>query len=168
MRIRDYLTADRIDLRLDAPGKAPAIERLVTLVGRSLGLADAAPILDEVLRREEILSTGVGDGIAIPHAAIDGFTDPVIALGVSKRGIDYGALDQKPVHVLFLLVWPRAAPGMQLKALARIARLGRQEDLATRLQAAESPEEALAFLIAEDERADFESPPFPKAATPSL
>src|SRR5262245_50582632 len=84
MRIRDYLTPDRIDLRLDAPAKAPAIERLVMLVARSLGLADPAPILDEVLRREEILSTGVGDGIAIPHAAIDGFADPVIALGVSK------------------------------------------------------------------------------------
>jgi mannitol/fructose-specific phosphotransferase system IIA component (Ntr-type) len=168
MRIRDYLTPERIDLRLDATSKATAIERLVTLVARSLGLTDSAPLLSEVMRREEILSTGVGDGIAIPHAAIDGFTDPVIALGMSRRGIDYGALDQKPVHVLFLLVWPRAAPGLQLKALARIARLGRQEDLAARLLAAASPEEALAFIVSEDERADQGSPSPPKAPTPSL
>jgi mannitol/fructose-specific phosphotransferase system IIA component (Ntr-type) len=168
MRIRDYLTPGRIDLRLDSTPKAPAIERLVTLVARSLGIADPGPIFHEVMRREEILSTGVGDGIAIPHAGVDGFSDPVIALGVSPRGIEYGALDQKPVHVLFLLLWPRSAPGLQLKALARIARLGRQVDLAARLQAARSPEEALHVIITEDERADSGSPPPPKAPMPSL
>lgn len=166
MRIREYLTPDRIDLGLDSATKAVAIERLVTRLVHSLGMADPQAVLSQVLRREEILSTGVGDGIAIPHAGVD-VTAPAIALGVSPAGIDYGALDQKPVHVLFLLVWPGDQPGLQLKALARIARLGRQEDLVARLTAAKTPAEALAFITTIDERADFESAP-PKAPTPSL
>ena len=166
MRIRDYLTPDRIDLGLDSATKAQAIERLVARLATSLGLPDPQAVLHEVNRREEILSTGVGDGIAIPHAGI-GVTAPAIALGVARTGIDYGALDQKPVHVLFLLVWPSDQPGLQLKALARIARLGRQEDLVTRLTQAKTPADALAVIVALDERADLESAP-PKASTPSL
>ena len=166
MRIRDYLTPDRIDLGLDSATKSLAIERLVSRLARSLGLPDPQAVLTEVLRREEILSTGVGDGLAIPHAGV-GVTAPAIALGVSPRGIDYGALDQKPVHVLFLLVWPGDQPGLQLKALARIARLGRQEDLVARLTAAKTPADALQIITALDERADLESAPR-SAPTPSL
>ncbi len=159
MRISDYLTRDRIALDLDARPKTAVLGGLVSMLAASLGLPDREPLLAEVLRRESIMSTGIGDGIAIPHAAVDGIVGPAIAIGIAPGGIDFESVDAKPVHVIFLLVGNRDAPGLQLKALARIARLTREPGFIASLTAAGTPEAALALIAAEDARAEEVPPP---------
>jgi PTS system nitrogen regulatory IIA component len=159
MRISDYITRDRIALDLDAGPKTAVLGRLVSMLAASLGLRDHEPLLAEVLRRESIMSTGIGDGIAIPHAAADGIGDTAIVLGIAPDGIDFESVDGKPVHVIFLLVGSREAPGLQLKALARIARLTREPGFIAHLAAAATPEAALALIAAEDARAEEVPPP---------
>jgi mannitol/fructose-specific phosphotransferase system IIA component (Ntr-type) len=159
MRISDYLTRDRIALDLDAGPKTAVLGRLVSMLAASLGLPDHEPLLAEVLRRESIMSTGIGDGIAIPHAAADGIAGPAIAIGIAPAGIDFESVDGKPVHVIFLLVGSRDAPGLQLKALARIARLTREPGFIASLTAARTPEAALALIAAEDARGEEVTPP---------
>jgi mannitol/fructose-specific phosphotransferase system IIA component (Ntr-type) len=159
MRIRDYLTADRIDLRLDRGNKAEVLRRLVGMLAGSVAFSDPEALLREVMRREDIMSTGVGDGVAIPHAAADGVPTPSIALGVAPGGVDFHALDGKPVHVIFLLVGSRDSPDLQLKALARIARLTKHGVLVNSLRAARSPDEALAIIEREDSLDNELAPP---------
>lgn len=159
MRISDYITRDRIALDLDAGPKTAVLGRLVSLLATSLGLPDREPLLAEVLRRESIMSTGIGDGIAIPHAAADGIAGPAIAIGIAPGGIDFESVDGKPVHVIFLLVGSRDAPGLQLKALARIARLTREPGFIANLAAAGTPEATLALIAAEDSRGEEVTPP---------
>jgi mannitol/fructose-specific phosphotransferase system IIA component (Ntr-type) len=98
------------------------------------------------------MSTGIGDGIAIPHAAA-AIEAPAIVIGISPAGIDFDAVDGAPVHIFFLLIGSRQAPGPQLKALARIARLTRRNEFVAGLRAARSVEEVLALLTREDEEA---------------
>jgi mannitol/fructose-specific phosphotransferase system IIA component (Ntr-type) len=159
MRICDYLNADRIDLRLDRGNKAEVLRRLVGKLADSVASCDRETLLREVMRREDIMSTGVGDGVAIPHAAADGLAAPSIAVGVAPAGVDFAALDGKPVHVIFLLVGSRDSPDVQLKALARIARLTKHGELVAGLRTARSPEEALAIIEREDSREDELAPP---------
>lgn len=154
MRITDYLTAERIALDLEPRSKAEVLGRLVEILAGSIGAPDPEGLLREVMRREEVMSTGVGEGIAIPHAAADGVATPTIAVGVIPQGIDFDALDGKPVHVIFLLVGGRESPGVQLKALARIARLTKHGELVAGLRGARSPAEALRVIEREEARAD--------------
>lgn len=162
MRIRDYLTADRIDLHIDPDDKPGVLRRLVSMVADSVPHTDADALLREVMRREEVMSTGVGDGIAIPHAAADGLMSPSIALGVSPAGVEFAAPDGKPVHVIFLLVGNRDST-LQLKALARIARLTKHDELVQGLRAARSPEEALAIIERGDGREEEVAPQAPRS-----
>ena len=159
MRISDHLTRDRIALDLGAGPKTEVLGRLVSMLAASLGISDPEPILAEVLRRESIMSTGIGDGIAIPHAAADGIGGPAIAIGVAPGGIDFESVDQKPVHVIFLLIGSRDTPGLQLKALARIARLTREPGFIAGLLKAATPGEALALVANKDEEPEVAPPP---------
>jgi mannitol/fructose-specific phosphotransferase system IIA component (Ntr-type) len=154
MRIRDYLTADRIDLHLNRGDKTQVLGRLVGILADSVRHADKGALLRDVMLREEIMSTGVGDGIAIPHAATDGLAEPSIALGLSPGGVDFAAADGKPVHVIFLLVGDRGSPDLQLKALARIARLTKHPEFVAGLRSARSVAEVLDLIEREDGRQD--------------
>ena len=80
-------------------------------------------VLKAVMDRERVMSTGMGDGVAIPHAKTDGVKDLVAAFGVTKQGIDFQSIDGKPVRIIFLLAGPTDQTGPHLKALSRISRL---------------------------------------------
>ncbi len=164
MRIRDYLTLDRVDLHLDRGDKAQVLSRLVRMLAGSMRHTDPQALLREVMRREDVMSTGIGDGIAIPHAAAEGLAQPSIALGVSAPGVEFESPDGKPVHVIFLLVGNRESPDLQLKALARIARLTKHAELVAGLRAARSAEEALALIEREDNREEEPTPSGPRLA----
>ena len=106
---------------VEAKSRDGALRTLTQRICRVLGLADQEAILTALREREELGSTAVGGGMAIPHGRIPGLRDIVLAVAVSKRGVDYGADDGLPVRFFFVLLSPRESAGRHLKALAAIS-----------------------------------------------
>ena len=106
---------------VEANSRDGALRALTERICRVLGLVDSDTVLSALLEREELGSTAVGGGMAIPHGRIRGLRDIVLAVAVSKRGVDYGAEDGLPVRFFFVLLSPRESAGRHLKALAAIS-----------------------------------------------
>ena len=156
MKLTEILTKSRIDLDLAAHDKDEIIERLVDLVALDLEKVDREPVLKAVQAREELMSTGVGNGVAIPHCKTDAVDSIVAAFGRCCEPVDYDALDGKPVSLVFLLVGPEDAAGPHIKALSRISRLLSYDEFRTRLTRAKTAEEIL-DAISDEEKQYFES-----------
>lgn len=155
MKLTEILTEARIDLGLDAVDKDQVIERLVDLVWGGLQDVEREPILKAVRAREQLMSTGVGNGVAIPHGKTNAVKSLVAAFGRCPVPVDYDALDGQPVQLVFMLVGPEDAAGPHIKALSRISRLLSYEEFRVRLQNAATPEEVLE-AIADEEAQYFE------------
>jgi fructose-specific phosphotransferase system IIA component len=121
MRILDFLEKESIELDITAKTKKEVIEELVEMLAKKSVILDKKATIDSLMEREELGSTGVGQGIAIPHSKTKGVKDLVAAFGVSKAGVDFEALDGEPVNIFFLLLAPEGAAGLMLKALARVS-----------------------------------------------
>lgn len=144
------LTPDRIRVPLSARDKPGVLRELVDLlVGTSGGSAD--DILHAVRDREDAQSTGFGHGIAIPHARTPTLDELRLVAGRTATPIEYGAVDGKPVRLLFLVAGPEVTAGDQVRALARIARLVRRDSLREQLLAAPTADE-FARIVREAER----------------
>ncbi|MEM7778291.1 MAG: PTS IIA-like nitrogen regulatory protein PtsN [Pseudomonadota bacterium] len=122
MDLGDIVRPDGILPRLAAGSKKQALQELAEVAGRITGL-DARDIFDTLLQRERLGSTGLGRGIAIPHVKMKGVEDIVCLFARLDAPIEFEALDDEPVDLIFLLVAPEHASGDHLKALARISRL---------------------------------------------
>ncbi len=123
INIPELLAPERIRLSLSATDKKSAIIELVNLPGMQNSIKDKKAFLEAIMEREELETTGIGDGIALPHSRTDAIAEMVVAFGRSTGGINYGALDNKPVHLIFLIAAPRNESTKMLKLLAKIARL---------------------------------------------
>ena len=136
-------------------GQLKTKEEIIAELVNSLHLGDAIndkdKVLQAVLEREKIMSTGIGDGIAIPHGKSDAVVKLVAALGTQKSGVDFEALNGEPAYVFFLLVSPANVSGPHIKALARISRLLKNDDFKKRLIAASSSEEIISVIQKEEE-----------------
>lgn len=146
MQLSDLLTPDRVRVPLRGASKEALIEELVGVLADTGAVGDAGGVLEAVRRREEVLSTGVGCGVAIPHGKADGVAELAMAAGVTREPVEYDALDGAPVNLVFLLVGPEDAAGQHVKALSRISRLVRRDDFRCRLAAAQSADEFVALL----------------------
>ncbi len=155
MRLTDILTESRIELHLTAGGKDEVIDRLVDLVADGMRDGDRASILQSVKAREQLMSTGVGNGVAIPHGKTNAVDALIAAFGRCEEPVDYDALDGQPVSLVFLLVGPEDAAGPHIKALSRISRLLSYEEFRARLADAESAGQVM-DAITEEERQYFE------------
>jgi PTS system nitrogen regulatory IIA component len=123
-----------------------------TLAARH-GAGLAAGLLDKLLKREELGTTAIGHGVAVPHCRAAGLGSPALMLGLSRNGIAFEATDGKPSHVFFLLVSPEDKPGEGLRLLAAIAALTRaSRTLASKLLKAPTPAAVLRTLRAEEEK----------------
>jgi PTS system nitrogen regulatory IIA component len=118
------------------------------IAGRGL-VANAVDLYQKLLEREQLGSTGIGGGIAIPHTKLQGLKSGVVALGMVPQGVDYGAVDGQPVRLFFLVVSPSGAPAEHLQALAAISRWIKAEGRAERLLALRDPTAIYDFLQAE-------------------
>ena len=153
MRLTDILTENHIKINFDSNNRDDSIRELIDLLGEEITVPEDA--YNAVLEREKIMTTGVGNGIAIPHCkhtSCPGFRS---ALGIHPKGIEFEAIDKKKVKIVFLLVGPENNPGLHIKLLSRISRLMSNEDLRERLINASSSEEALE-LIEEEENYFFD------------
>lgn len=145
MLLSQLLTPQRIRVPLTAADKASVIRELVDAVveGSSLSTDD---LLQAVQEREQVLSTGIGHGVAIPHGRSGRLTDLRVSAGVARQPIEFGSIDGAPVRLVFLLVAPESEAGAHVKALSRITRLVRQPLVRERLIGAATGEDFHRYL----------------------
>ncbi|HHM24309.1 MAG TPA: PTS sugar transporter subunit IIA [Bacteroidetes bacterium] len=155
MKLADLLSEEVVKIPLENTEKEKVIEELVDVLVGSGKVHDKEAVLKAVMEREKVMSTGVGDGVAIPHGKAEGVEDVVAAFGVAREDIDFESIDEKPVRLVFLLVAPPNATGPHLKALSRVSRLLNKKEFREQLLKAKSPKEVLE-LIQEEEKAYFE------------
>jgi mannitol/fructose-specific phosphotransferase system IIA component (Ntr-type) len=148
MKLAKLLGADQIILDMKAVEHWPAIVELVGhLVGTGQLPADQEEEMLEAFRvREELVSTGIGSGVAIPHAFSDRLDRVIAIFGLSKQGIDFESLDQAPVHFIILFIVPRKDYHLHLQTLAAIAKMFTNLEILRRLSAADSRDDILAIF----------------------
>jgi mannitol/fructose-specific phosphotransferase system IIA component (Ntr-type) len=146
MILEKIITKERIKIGLSDLDKWAVIEDLADLIAAGDPGSDREILLEDTLDREHKGSTGIGKGIAIPHARTTGCTDLVGALGISREGVDFESEDGQPCHLVFLILAPPGESTRYLKALSAVACIGRDEDLISRLTSAVSPEEVGTIL----------------------
>ncbi len=122
MKLSEYITKNHIIINLNGNSKVQVIEELLDCLQDSDNLLDRELALQDVLAREGYLSTGLENGIAIPHAKTDGVGSLLIAFGIKKEGVDFESLDGKPGQFIFLVLSPRDTSGPHIQALAAISR----------------------------------------------
>lgn len=150
MRIADYAAADLVATGLEAHTKDQLLEQMVGMLVRSRRVPTSDVLMQELLKREHIMSTGIGGGIALPHALSNDVRDLVMVFAHTREPIDFQALDGHPVDLVFMLVGPKSASSIYLKLLARVSRLLQNEDFKQRLRRAGTPEQVLEVFSGED------------------
>jgi fructose PTS system EIIBC or EIIC component len=143
MRITDLLTKDTMILELKAKTKQTVIEELVNKLYAAGKLHDKEAFKDAIFAREAQSTTGVGEGIAIPHAKTTAVKTPAVAFGRSKEGIDYESLDGKPSHLFFMIAAPEGANNTHLEVLSRLSTLLMNTSFRSRIESASTEEEIL-------------------------
>ena len=145
MQIKEFLSRDDVLVELRASDKDALLRDLAARAAALAGI-DAETVATEIDKREQLGSTGMGGGIAIPHARVAGVARPVGVLAKLKRAIDFAAIDGKPVDLVFLLLLPAASQGEQLTALAAVARRLRDPMTAESLRRAADPAEVYRLI----------------------
>jgi fructose-specific phosphotransferase system IIA component len=148
MRLTELLNEKAITTRLRARNKRDAIAELVGLLESAHDIDSQGEILDRVFRREAMMSTGIGNGVAIPHGKARLVDRLVAACGVSPDGIDFESVDGEPASLFILLVAPESGGALHVKVLANISRLLKEESVRQSLREAASPESFMATLRA--------------------
>lgn len=146
MRIKDLLHKESIDLHAIVSDKNTAIEHIVELMDKSGNLKDKEEYKRRVFAREEEGSTGIGEGIAIPHAKTDAVEKPGLASMIVRDGVDYESLDDEPAHVFFLIAAPAGGANVHLEVLSRLSRMLMDDDFKDSLLAAKTPEEYIEII----------------------
>ncbi len=146
MKLSKFCDESLVVFSLKAGGKDEVIEELVNLVSSSNMIKDADQLLKDVIDRENLVTTGVGYGVAFPHAKTRAVKGIVIAFGRSAQGVDFDAMDHKPVHLFFLIAAPEDAIGAHLNVMARLSYLMKSEKNRAKLMEASSPGDVLALM----------------------
>ncbi len=152
MKILEILDEELILSDLKAGGKKEAIEEMANLAVRHDERLNLDFLLDVLLEREKLGSTGIGDGVAIPHGKVPGIDEVIAVFARSTEGVDFESMDDKKAYLFFLLIAPENSSGAHLKALAKISRLMKEPQFRMRLMEAKSREEILRAFSEEDSR----------------
>ncbi|AFH48584.1 Ntr-type phosphotransferase system IIA domain protein [Ignavibacterium album JCM 16511] len=150
MKISEILSKEFIIAELESTDKESAINELIDLFKNDPRVEDIEKVRYAVLERENIMSTGVGKGFAIPHGKTDSVKEILAAFGRKKEGIDYDALDGNPVNLIFLLVGKETMISAHIKLLSRISRMMNKDDFRIRIMNAETSEEIMNVFLEEE------------------
>jgi fructose-specific phosphotransferase system IIA component len=150
MKISDILDDSLVKTQLTGNSKDEIISHMIDIVATSKKVLNREKVQEAIFEREKIMSTGVGNGFAIPHGKTDAVSDIVAAFAVTAEPIDYQSLDEQPVRLVFLLVGKDSMVGPHIKLLSRISRLMNKEEFRKKLLAAASPKEVLEIFRAEE------------------
>ena len=148
MRLTELINPQAVTTRMRARTKRDAIAELVELLESAHGIDSHGEVLDRVLRREAMMSTGIGNGVAIPHGKAKLVDRMVAACGVSPDGIEFESADGEPARLFILLVAPESGGAMHVKVLANISRLLKEETVRQSLREAANAEAFVAALRA--------------------
>ncbi|MFP4532194.1 MAG: PTS sugar transporter subunit IIA [Desulfobacterales bacterium] len=152
MKLIDYLNQDLIFVGVKADNKAGMLALLAEQVVKRYSGVNADELRSKLLAREEAGSTGIGYGVAVPHATVGGLPQTVCMVVCTAEAIDFDAIDNTPVHIIFLLVSPPWETGLHIKLLARIARLIKSGVILKTVSPAMSPKEVYDLIAREDSR----------------
>lgn len=150
MRLTDILKPENIKVPLEATTKSEAIAELVKVLADGGQIRDSKKVLDAVLEREATRTTGIGNGLAIPHGKCSGTTDLVMAIGKPAQPIDFQSIDGRPVSVIWMLTSPPEKTGPHIHALARISRLMTIDKFQQALRAAQTSQEVYDAIVAQE------------------
>jgi len=150
MNIYEVLDKNCIDHSIQARTKREIIEQIAELMTKSGKIPDKRALLKALLEREKLCSTGIGEGVAIPHAKCEGMSQMCVALAIAKDGVDFDAIDKKSVNIIFGLSGPPDEPEEHIRILSHIARIARSSNFRNALLAATSIEEAYKTLYEEE------------------
>lgn len=152
MRIIDLLHEERVKVYLEQSGKDKILEELVELATRGRPDTQRSSALKAVYEREAVASTGIGLGVAIPHAKIPWGEELIVAFGLTRAPVNFDAIDGQPAQLFFLVLCPLGEAGLQLRFLARLSRLLHDATLREQLLACTTPAQVLEALRAYESR----------------
>jgi fructose-specific phosphotransferase system IIA component len=153
LRISDILDPAAVVLQLDATDKASALEHMVDLLAASGKVSDVNELKRVILEREKLMSTGIGNGVALPHGKTNVVNTSLAALATLKTPLDFDSLDDKPVQIILMLVGTEGNVGQHLRLLSRISRMIGSEAFRSSLLSARSVNDVLElFASYEEER----------------
>ncbi len=150
MKIMDFLNEKAVTANLTATTKEGIISELIDLLANAQAIKEPDRLVKILLEREALGSTGIGQGVAIPHGKSETVKELVAAFGLSPKGVNFDSLDGEPVYIFFLLVAPEDSAGPHLKALARISRLLKDKYFRDTLRAAKDEKTILKIIKQED------------------
>jgi nitrogen PTS system EIIA component len=150
MKIMDFLKEKAIVADLKSTNKEGIIREMIDFLFEAQAIKDKDKLVKILLEREALGSTGIGQGVAIPHGKCASVKELVAAFGISRNGVNYDSLDGEPVYIFFLLVAPEDSAGPHLKALARISRLLKDKYFRDTLRGAPDVKSLIKILRAED------------------
>lgn len=152
MKISELLDEGSIEAELRATDKDGVLSELVELTLRKQKSVDRKVVQQAVKQREELMSTGIGNDIGLPHAKTNAVADLIIGFGRSLKGIEFGALDGKPVKLFFMLLAPEDQSGPHVKALAHISRLLKHSYFRDALLGAKNAKEIMQIIRDEENK----------------
>ena len=140
MKLGDYLTKELVLHELTSDNKADVLNELIAPLGVKYPEMDTDQAVRVLLDREKLGTTGIGDGIAIPHGKLEDLEQVVVVVGRSSKGVEYDALDHSPCFIFYLVLAPEQVAGMHLRVLAQISRLLKDEEFRKSFLEADSSE----------------------------
>ena len=123
MKIMDFLCQEAIILDLKAQEKESAVNEMVDVLTKFKKIKNSAEAIEALMQREKLGSTGIGQGVAIPHSRCDFIKEQIAVMGISQKGVEFNALDGSPVHIIFMLLCPVESKGEHLQAMAKISKM---------------------------------------------
>jgi len=153
MKILDVLPKEAILADLKAVDKKGVLEELVIPIADIAGL-NHGDLVKVLMERERLGSTGIGDGIGIPHGKVKDLKSLILGFGLSRKGVDFDSMDGRPAHIFFLLITPENSTGLHLKLLARISRILKNDPFKEKLRRAKNRDEIYS-IIKEEEDEEF-------------
>lgn len=150
MYLKDYLSEGRVFCTVECETKADLIGKMVDMIKETVPALDKGLAVTNLLEKEGVFSTGVGGGIAIPHAVVPSIDKTYLAVAQLKCGIDYRSVDNQPVRIVFMLISPEGKTHEHIKLLARIARLCFGHEFVGQMIAAAGSKELYKMIVGED------------------
>ena len=152
MKITELLSTSAITADMQATDKNSALVEMTDAIVALSDDLDREEVLKVLHERERLGSTGIGDGVAIPHGKLKNIDQLLLSFGCSKAGVDFDSMDGKPAHLFFLLLAPEESVGVHLKTLARISKLLKNPGVRTSLLSAVDADELFRIIAAEEEK----------------
>ncbi len=151
MKLPEIIEENNIIPELQAKDKKGVLEELAEVISKHEPSIDKRALVKVLVERERLGSTGIGDGVAIPHGKMNSVSRPIISFGRSKQGLDFDSMDGQPAHLFFLLIAPEDSSSLHLQVLAKIAKILKNRDFRKKLMEPGTKKELYQTIVQTDE-----------------